>query len=178
MTDLVLTLIGPDRPGLVKAVADRVTAHGGNWLESRMARLAGQFAGILRVDVPPESVEALRSALQSLEGQGLRVLAAGDAAGPASGSPAPLKLEVVGADHPGIVRDIAHVLARHTVNIEGLTTDRIEAPMSGGALFRAQARLHVPSGLDLQRLQEDLERIANDLMVDLTLAPESPDGTQ
>ena len=49
MTDLVLTLIGPDRPGLVEAVAEVVAAHGGNWLESRMARLAGKFAGILRI---------------------------------------------------------------------------------------------------------------------------------
>ena len=58
MTDLVLTLIGPDRPGLVESLAKRVTAHGGNWVESRMAHLAGQFAGILRVEVPPENVAA------------------------------------------------------------------------------------------------------------------------
>ena len=173
MTDLVLTLIGPDRPGLVESVAERVTAHGGNWLESRMARLAGQFAGILRVEAPPENLDALRSALESLESQGLRVVAAG-ATRPASEATTPLELEAVGADHPGIVRDIAHVLARHGVNIEALNTDRLEAPMSGGALFRAQARLHVPSGLDVGRLREDLERIANDLMMDLTLAPPTP----
>ncbi len=47
MADLVLTLIGPDRPGLVEAVAEPIAAHGGNWLESRMAHLAGQFAGIV-----------------------------------------------------------------------------------------------------------------------------------
>ena len=168
MTDLVLTLIGPDRPGLVESVAERVTAHGGNWLESRMARLAGQFAGILLVEVPAESREPLESALQSLEGQGLRVVVAG-AKGAAAGETIAMELEAVGADHPGIVRDIARVLARHGVNIEELTTDRLSAPMSGGLLFRAQARLHVPSGMEVRRLREDLERIANDLMVDLKL---------
>ena len=170
MTNLVLTLIGPDRPGLVESVADCVTAHGGNWLESRMARLAGQFAGILRVETPPENLDALQSALQSLESQGLRVVAAG-ATGPTGGATSFLVLEAVGADHPGIVRDIAHVLARYGVNIEALTTDRLETPMSGGGLFRAQARLQVPAGLDVAKLRGDLEHIANDLMIDLTLAP-------
>jgi glycine cleavage system regulatory protein len=170
MTDLVLTLIGPDRPGLVESVADCVTTHGGNWLESRMARLAGQFAGILRVEAPPEQLDALKAALHSLQDQGLRVVAAG-ATGPAGGATSLLELEAVGADHPGIVRDIAHVLARHGVNIEALTTDRLETPMSGGGLFRAQARLQVPAGLDLAKLRGDLEHLANDLMIDLSLAP-------
>ena len=63
---LILTVIGPDRTGLVEAVARHVTAHGGNWLESRMARLAGKFAGILRVQVPDEQVDELTSALRDL----------------------------------------------------------------------------------------------------------------
>src|SRR2546421_8836268 len=79
MTDLVLTLIGPDRPGLVESVAARVAAHGGNWLESRMAHLAGQFAGILRVEVPAERLSELRAALLELEAQGLRIVAQGGA---------------------------------------------------------------------------------------------------
>ena len=54
MPNLVLTLIGPDRPGLVEAVAQPIAANGGNWLESRMAHLGGKFAGILRVDVPAD----------------------------------------------------------------------------------------------------------------------------
>ena len=39
---LVLTIIGPDRTGLVEAVAAAVADHGANWLESSMARLAGK----------------------------------------------------------------------------------------------------------------------------------------
>jgi glycine cleavage system regulatory protein len=165
--DLVLTLIGPDRPGLVESVAERVTAHGGNWLESRMAHLAGRFAGILRVEVPEERAAALETALRELESQGLRLVSQGGTAAPASGPV--MEMEAVGQDHPGIVRDISQVLARHGVNIEELATDRMSAPMSGGLLFRARARLQVPSTADLARLRTDLETIANDLMVDLSL---------
>jgi glycine cleavage system regulatory protein len=168
MMDVVLTLIGPDRPGLVEAVAERVTAHGGNWLESRMAQLAGQFAGILRVELPPDGVAALQESLRELEDQGLKVLTHMGA--PQPGSRLAMELEAVGQDHPGIVREVSQVLLRYGVNIEELTTDRFSAPMAGGLMFRARLRLGVPAGVDTARLCRDLELIAHDLMVDLKLA--------
>ena len=50
-TSLVLTIIGDDRPGIVEQLAEEVLDAGANWEESRMARLAGKFAGLLRVSV-------------------------------------------------------------------------------------------------------------------------------
>lgn len=171
MADLVLTLIGRDRPGLVEAVAERVTAHGGNWLESRMAHLAGHFAGLLHVELPDDRVRALEAALGELEGLGLRVVVHGGTAR-TSDPPRTMRLEATGQDHPGIVRDISQVLVRHRVNIAELTTDRLSAPMAGGPLFVARARLDVPAGVDTEQLRRDLETIAHDLMVDLSLAVE------
>jgi glycine cleavage system regulatory protein len=168
MSDLVLVLIGPDRPGLVEAVAERVARHGGNWLESRMAQLAGQFTGLLRVELPADRVAALEAALRELDAQGLQVVVHGGSAAAAE-SRQSMDLEVVGQDHPGIVRDIARVLARHGVIIEELTTDRQPAPHGGGLLFTARARIHVPATVGADRLRHDLETIAHDLMVDLTL---------
>lgn len=169
MTSLVLTLIGPDRPGLVEAVAEVVAAHGGNWLESRMAQLAGRFAGVLRAEVPDDRYASLLAALRELESRGLKVVAevGGEAVG--EGSPREMELSLLGQDHPGIVRDVSAALARHRVNIEELTTDRTDAPMAGGTLFSARARLHVPAGLDVETLRAELEKLAHDLMVELRL---------
>jgi glycine cleavage system regulatory protein len=167
--DLVLTLIGPDRPGLVEALAERVAAHGGNWLESRMAHLAGRFAGILRVEVPPANMAALHAALQELESLGLNVVAESGGNGPPTEARI-LELEFVGQDHPGIVRAISHALLADGVNIEELTTERRSAPMSGDLLFSARARVRLPADLEAGRLRAGLERIANDLMVELKLA--------
>jgi glycine cleavage system regulatory protein len=169
MADLVLTLIGPDRPGLVEAVAQRVTASGGNWLESRMAHLAGHFAGLLHVELPDDRVRALEGALSELQTLGLKVVVHGGTPRP-SERPRTMRLEATGQDHPGIVRDISQVLVRHHINIAELITDRLSAPMAGGPLFVARARLDVPAGLDMDRLRQELETIAHDLMVDLTLA--------
>ena len=48
---IVLTIIGEDKPGVVEWISGLVADHQANWLESRMARLSGKFAGILHVEV-------------------------------------------------------------------------------------------------------------------------------
>jgi glycine cleavage system regulatory protein len=171
---MILTLIGKDRPGLVNALSEKVAAFGGNWLESRMARLAGQFTGILLVSVPEGNAAGLTDALRGLEAEGLRItIEAGTGEEPAS-SYAALRLELVGHDHPGIVRDVARALAERGVNIEELTTEVVSGSWSGDKLFRASARLRVPAGLATHELRDVLERLASDLMVDLTL--DEPSG--
>ena len=170
MADLVLTLIGPDRPGIVESIAEPIAAHGGNWLESRMAHLAGQFAGILRVEVPDDRAAALSDALRRLEAKGLRIAVE---TGPRATAPAgrrTLVVDLVGLDRPGIVREISRVLAERGVNIEELVTDRTPAPMSAELLFRSSARVNVPPGVDAAELRGRLERLAQDLMVQVTLA--------
>ncbi len=170
MPDLVITLIGPDRPGIVESVAQPIAAHGGNWLESRMAHLAGKFAGILRIEVPADRTEALVQALRRLEERNLRVVAE---VSPPEERPAGeqlVDLDLVGTDRPGIVREISRLLAEQGVNIEELTTDRTTAPMSGELLFRAAARVRIPKDVDRAALRARLERLASDLVVEVKLA--------
>src|SRR5439155_18245980 len=174
MTSLVLTLLGPDRPGLVEAVADVIAAHGGNWLESRMAHLAGKFAGVLRAEVPPDQVSALIQALGRLETRGLKIVAEASGTDDRRDDQRAMDLELVGLDRPGLVREISQLLAQQGVNVEELTTDRSSAPMSGEMLFRARARVHVPAGADLAVLRAGLERLANDLVVEVRLAEPAP----
>jgi glycine cleavage system regulatory protein len=177
-SSLVVTIIGDDRPGIVEQLADHVLAAGANWEESRMARLAGKFAGLLRVSVDADRTAALAANLRRLEAHGLRVVAepGGDAgAGPFR----TFGLELVGSDHPGIVRDISRALARHRVNIEELETEVTSAPMSGETLFRARARLQLPATVTVDTLRGVLEALAADLVVDLTISGEdgaAPDG--
>lgn len=167
-TSLILTLIGPDRPGLVSAVSARASLCGANWMESRMAHLAGQFAGVVRLEVDAGELDALEAALRGLESEGLRVaIARGGAL--AAAEARRVCLDLVGHDRPGIVHDISTVLARHGVSIEALETGCENASMSGEPLFRARAELSVPAAADLARIRADLEALANELMVDLAL---------
>lgn len=166
---LVLTVIGPDRPGIVEALADKAAAFEANWEESRMARLSGQFAGILRISVPQARADALTTALAQLEAEGLKVVVEKIAAAGPDERFRTLTLEIVGNDRAGIVREISHELTRRGINVEELNTECDSAPMSGQILFKASARLSVPGDVSIDDLQGSLERIAADLMVDLSL---------
>src|SRR5712691_11618243 len=168
-TSLVLTVLGEDRPGLVESLAYIITAHEGNWLESRMAHVAAQFAGILRASVPDAKAALLINALQGLASHGLQVVVAQSTTDEPAREARWLTLDLVGHDHLGIIRDLAHALAQRNINIDELQTACTSAPMTGGMLFKATARLRVPLAVAVAELQVTLEQLAHDLMVDITL---------
>lgn len=169
MTDLVLTLLGTDRPGLVELVAGIIAANEGNWLESRMTRLAGQFAGILRAELPEAKLPAALAALAALEQRGLKVIAETGGHTAVHMTDPTMDLELVGLDRPGIVREISQLLAANGVNVEELTTNRRSAPMSAEMLFEARAHVRVPASTNVAVLRADLERLASDLVVEIRL---------
>lgn len=174
LSTLVMTVIASDRPGLVQLLSACVADHGGNWLESRMCRLGGQFAGIVSVEVPTERVAELSGALGRLEADGLRVIVHAERGASASEAEGLLAtLELVGHDRPGILRSVSGVLATHGVNVEELASERVSAPMGGGELFQASATVLVPATVNLAAVRTDLEKIAADLMVDLKLQPKA-----
>ena len=167
---LVMTIISPDRTGLVESVARAVAEHGGNWLESRMCRLGGEFAGILRVEIPADKKSTLLAALQKLETNGLQIVARDDKPADTKISGKQTSLEIIGADRPGIVREITSALAKAGVNVEEFSSEITSAPMSGENLFKATARLQLPDHCDQASLKRDLEKIAADLLVDVSFA--------
>jgi len=169
-TSLVVIFTGADRPGIVDLLAGVVAEQEGNWAASRLACLAGRFAGIIEATVDPGRADALVGALLALEAQGLKIsVERGQPPPPSPPSGTLLWLELIGTDHPGIVHDVSHVLAERGLNIEELSTDLDSAPMSGQPMFRASVQLTVPRGAALDELQQALERLADDLMVDITL---------
>ncbi|RMN44756.1 Amino acid-binding ACT [Pseudomonas syringae pv. papulans] len=165
---LVVTLVAPDKPGQVERIARCIAEHGGNWLESRMSRMAGQFAGILKVGVEAENYDDLIKALNGLSAHGIRMLLA-ESVVETTDTTRMISMELVGNDRPGIVRDITRLLAGQGVNVEHLITNVSPAPMSSELLFHADAVLGVPQDLSLDDLQTALETLADDLMVELVL---------
>jgi glycine cleavage system regulatory protein len=163
---LVMTVIGKDRTGLVESVARLVVEYGGNWLESRMCRLGGEFAGILRVHVPTERRVGLEAELAKLAG--LTIVVRSDEPTSTAGATQLASLEVVGQDRPGIVREITHALSAQGINVEELATECVSAPMSGEPLFQAKAKILVPANVALDKLRQTLESGLSGLTVELS----------
>lgn len=167
-TSLVVTIVAPDRPGLVNAVSDKATEFGANWADSVMAQMAGQFAGILHLQVPSQNADALVAALKNLDADNMRVLVAKGAAMPGVGR-RQVTLDLVGQDRPGIIRSISAELARQGVSIDKLQTQLESGAMSGESLFKMHARLSIPAAVSDDDLRAGLESLANELMVDISL---------
>ena len=171
LTSLVITVIGPDRPGIVSAVSDKAVEFGANWTDSLMANFAGQFAGIVQLQVPTQHCDALMAALLALESRGMRVAVAkgGNAQAASATTVRHLKLDLVGNDRPGIIHSISSQLARRGISIEKLKTEVVSGAWSGEQMFQMNARLIVPQALDADELRSGLESLANELMVDITI---------
>jgi glycine cleavage system regulatory protein len=173
-TPLVLTFVGDDRPGLVNAIAETVAACGATWLESRSARLAGKFAGVVLVSVPDDRVTGLELSLRDLAHEGLRIAVERGAAAAAEKRLRIVTLDILGRERPGIVRDVTQALNRLGVNIEEFMSGLESEPFTGAEIFRAKARLSVPDGLKLDDLRKALERLAGEIMVDLAVGDSEP----
>jgi len=168
-TSLVITILGPDQPGLVKSLSEKLNQFNGNWTESRMSHLAGKFAGILQISVPTDQVDELTTALQALQSDGLQISI--EKVDQAKSTPSKvLSLELLGQDRPGIIRDITEQLAHLSVNIEELESQVKEASMSGGTLFCAQLKLGLPEGVTSDAVQDSLESMSDQFMVDINFS--------
>lgn len=167
---IVLTVIADDQPGIIRTVSRVLRNHNGNWTQSSMSTLAGQFAGILLVSVPAENTDACLAELEALRSPGFRVITHVSEAAPQSEETNVYKLELIGNDRSGIVHDITTLLANHGVSVKELETRVESASMSGGELFKATAKLVVPVNVDVYDLETELEDLANDLMVDISFA--------
>ncbi len=166
MRDLVMSFIGEDRPGLVQRLSDIVAEHRGNWEESRMVRLAGQFAGTARIAVAPEDVAGLAAALEAY-GE-LTIVVREDDNVQGSGQRR-LHLNIVGPDRSGILRDVTSELASREISVVEMSTQVFAAPMSGVPTFSADAEVEAPDTLDLVQLNETLDDIGERLGVDILL---------
>jgi glycine cleavage system regulatory protein len=173
-TPLVLTFVGDDRPGLVNAISEKVAACGATWLESRSVRLAGKFAGVVLVSVADDRLCALELSLRDLAHAGLRIGVERGAAAEAERPARTVKLDVVGNERPGIVRDVTQALTRLGVNIEEFASGLEGEPFTGVQMFHATARLSVPEGLALEDLRKAVEKLAGEIMVDLAVGESEP----
>ncbi len=162
---LVVTVLGPDRPGLVESIAGVVARHEANWVESRLIHLGGSFAGVIRLQVPSQAEENLKNDLTTLD----LVASVQSGATTSPTSAERLRMELIGPDRPGIVAEIAEALSRHAINVEEMETECVSAPWTGEPLFQATVDLLLPKSETADALRADLDRICEALTLEIDL---------
>jgi glycine cleavage system regulatory protein/folate-dependent phosphoribosylglycinamide formyltransferase PurN len=172
---LVVTVIGPDRRGIVSALSERAERYGANWAASRMARLAGEFAGMVHFDVPREHIDALAESLRGLESSGLRVAVAKSEGGEVAAGLRGVELQLVGDDRKGIISSLTRILASHGISIDNIHTELSDAAQADKRTFKAVAHLLVPAALSNDELRAALEGLARRMTLELALGERRPD---
>ena len=167
--NIVFTLTGADRIGIVEAVTKLLLDRGGNVETSRMARLGGEFAILMLVSMPSEQIDNLGKDVEMLVVQGYKVTTSRTGQTYAEAHPGwlPYQIEVHGADHEGIIHQVAHYLSERGINIESMDTGTSHAPVSGTPLFSMTALVSVPLSLSGQGWETALEDMGNQLNVDI-----------
>jgi len=162
----IISIMTDDRPGIVDTLSGLVKDHSGNWLESRMTQLAGKFAGIVKIQINENNIAPLQADLDKLKESGWNINS--EIIQPSNeDASANTKISIVGNDRPGIVKDVAQALASHAVNVIELNTEFESAAMSAEPLFKTKARVHVPSSVDFDDVRDSLEKLSNELMVEI-----------
>ena len=165
---IIITLFAKDRPGVIRAVSDTVLSHKGNWLESSLSRLCGQFTGIVHIEIAPSDKTNLLAAFKKLDDEGIRVtVQQTDSVIDDNQEVNGLQILVEANDRPGIVREIADALAAENVNIDNIDTEVESASMAGYPIFRAHLFLAMPDDLNEDNLADVLEGVSDDVMVSI-----------
>ncbi|HYO10618.1 MAG TPA: ACT domain-containing protein [Tepidisphaeraceae bacterium] len=172
MAQLIISAVGPDRPGIVGELTAHLHAAGGNILESRMVNLRGQFAMMILLEGPDSAAWKLRDGLPAVgTNMGLSLDVIPQEAAPRPPLGIPYKLKTYSMDQPGIVARLTAVLRSLGVNIEDLEARQESAAFAGSPLFLTEMRLTVPPGVPLGKLRAALESVGNELNCDVDLDP-------
>lgn len=169
VSSLVVSIVGADRQGIVSSLAERAQRFGANWAASRMTRLAGEFAGMVHLEVPRENADALATALRGLASSGLQVMVARSDGANVANTLRVVELELVGEDRLGIVSNLTKLLAGRGVSIESIHTDILRSGVSGKQTFKVEAHLLVPLSVSVDALQQEVGSLAREMMLDIAL---------
>lgn len=168
-TYLVLTALGPDRPGLVSEISAAIHAAGANLEDSRMAILGGEFALLVLVSGSETAAAAVEQGAAPLGKKlGLHLHSKRTGRGQ-SKHYLPYRISVTGFDRPGIVSRVSEVLARRGVNVASLESRLEYAPLSGTPMFVLEADLQIPSEVVLAELRRELSLQCDEENLDLSL---------
>jgi glycine cleavage system transcriptional repressor len=174
--NIVLTLTGPDRVGLVEAATKPLLERGGNVETSRMTRLGGAFAILMLASLPAEKLDSLPEAYEPLIAQGYK-LTLSQTEPPQAERHAgwtPYQIEVRGADQEGIIHHVAQTLAQRGITIESMDTGTSAAAMSGDPLFSMTALVLVPPTAPHEDWEAALEQVGREMNVDIVVAKPKP----
>lgn len=167
---VVISSMGPDRPGLAKDIAEFFTARGINIERSRGCVLGNEFGMIILTSGKTDDIERLIKDLDSLrEKTKLDIyVRKTKAPGHRDVLPSiPYKLIATSIDHPGIIHQICKSLQTRKVNIDDISTNVNNNPVTGANTFQMVCYFSLPPAIKIIDLKNDFNRISDEYNIDI-----------
>jgi glycine cleavage system transcriptional repressor len=162
---LILTAVGPDKPGMAHAVAQILFESGCNIEDTTMTRLSGQFSMILAVE-PPQNIDltAIQSKLESLRASHGLVVDVTEVSDAEIENDGPRHLlTAYGPENTGLLAHLTGILAQMSVNV----TDVQTRVASAGTVYIMLLEIELPSDLAPETLENALRDSAKDLQISI-----------
>jgi glycine cleavage system transcriptional repressor len=169
---LVVSALGRDHPGIVKALSQAILDCGCNISDSRMAVLGSEFAVIMLLTGTWNAIAKIEDLLPRLQDKlGLTVTSRRTEARQNAANVIPYAVEVVAMDHPGIVHDIANFFAERNINVEEIYTGSYQAPHTGTPMFSLHMTVGIPGESSIAAIRGEFMDFCDALNLDAMLAP-------
>ncbi|MBT8131171.1 MAG: glycine cleavage system protein R [Gammaproteobacteria bacterium] len=169
---LAVTVIGPDRTGLVRDVTKSISAAGGSIMQSRMTTLGREFAMVALVAANWHAIKKVEDALDELAASSELTISYKTTEERQGQSPAaPYNVDIVAMDQEGIVAGLASFFASREIEIADLNTRRYNAAHTGAAMFAVQIAISVPASSHLATLRDELHEYCEQQNLDAIIEP-------
>ena len=160
----------PEPPLL--SVTRRIADSGCNLVDSRLATVGRDVSMTALATGSWDAVAKLEAMLGRLDREeGLKLNWYRTAAKVSQSNLLPYIVEVVAADKPGILFQLADFFDRQGITIENLQSTRYRAMQTGAEMFSAQVTIGVPSDMHIAALRDDFLEFCDHLNLDAIMDP-------
>ena len=171
-TQLVLSALGEDKPGIIDELSRCVMSSGCNITDSRMTVLGGDFAILLLINGNWNTIAKLEDQITVLEERlGLSITTRRTARKASRKDLLPYGVDVVSLDQPGIVYNLASFFSKRQINIQEMETSGYAAAHTGTPMFSVHLTIDIPASQQISVLREEFMDFCDRLNLDAVMEP-------
>lgn len=160
----------PNSPLL--AVSRRIADSGCNLVDARLATIGRDVSVLALAQGSWDAVAKLEAMLTRLEREeGMRLMWYRTGTKSPQSDLLPYVIEVIAADKPGILFQLADFFERQGISVESLQCMRYRAMQTGAEMFSAQITVGIPSTMHIAALREDFLEFCDHLNLDAIMDP-------
>ncbi|HEY0178040.1 MAG TPA: glycine cleavage system protein R [Dokdonella sp.] len=154
------------------AISKRISECGCNLAEARVSTLGNELSVQALAQGAWDAIAKLENALARLDRDGeLRLTYFRTGAKQQQPNLLPYVVEVVAADKPGVLFQLADFFAQQNISIEQLHSTRYRAMQTGADMFSAQITVGIPNTTHIAALRDDFLEFCDGLNLDAIMDP-------